>query len=223
MNEAGLDFYDRLVDELLAHGITPHMTLYHWDLPQALEKAGGWPDRSTAAAFAEYAAVVARPPGRPRPPHRHAERAVRRRRPRLPDRLTRPRAHRSRRGARRRPHPPRRARSRGRGDPRRRPRGERGIVLNFHPAHPASGHMLDQEAAMLAHDEVNRWFLDPVTGRGLPRGHRPRLGLASRGSARRRHGADRERRSISSASTTTAATSCARRTSRRSRPARRRS
>ena len=60
VNEAGLDFYDRLVDELLAHGITPHMTLYHWDLPQALEKAGGWPDRSTAAAFADYAAVVTR-------------------------------------------------------------------------------------------------------------------------------------------------------------------
>ena len=59
VNEAGLDFYDRLVDELLARGITPHMTLYHWDLPQALEAAGGWPVRSTAEAFAEYAAVIA--------------------------------------------------------------------------------------------------------------------------------------------------------------------
>ena len=48
------------------------------------------------------------------------------------------------------------------------PQAATGIVLNFHPAHPASGHMLDQEAATLAHDQVNRWFLDPVTGRGYP-------------------------------------------------------
>ena len=55
VNAAGLDFYDRLVDELLAHGIAPHVTLYHWDLPQALEDAGGWPARATADAFADYA------------------------------------------------------------------------------------------------------------------------------------------------------------------------
>src|SRR5690606_21031912 len=52
-------FYSRLVDELLAAGITPAATLYHWDLPQALEDAGGWPQRATAERFAEYAAVVA--------------------------------------------------------------------------------------------------------------------------------------------------------------------
>ena len=43
VNEAGLDFYDRFVDELLANGIEPYLTLYHWDLPQALEDRGGWP------------------------------------------------------------------------------------------------------------------------------------------------------------------------------------
>jgi len=59
VNEKGLDFYDRLVDELLAADLRPFVTLYHWDLPQALEDAGGWPSRDTAGAFAEYVEVVA--------------------------------------------------------------------------------------------------------------------------------------------------------------------
>jgi beta-glucosidase len=58
-NERGLAFYDRLVDELLAHDIAPMATLYHWDLPQSLEDAGGWMARDTAERFAEYAALVA--------------------------------------------------------------------------------------------------------------------------------------------------------------------
>ncbi len=57
-NEAGLDFYRRLVDELLGAGITPFPTLYHWDLPQPLEDAGGWGNRDTAERFADYAGVV---------------------------------------------------------------------------------------------------------------------------------------------------------------------
>jgi beta-glucosidase len=57
-NPAGLDFYDRLVDELLAHGIDPWVTLYHWDLPQELEDAGGWPARDTAYRFADYSMLV---------------------------------------------------------------------------------------------------------------------------------------------------------------------
>ena len=56
---SGIDFYDRLVDQLLAAGIEPYVTLYHWDLPQALEDDGGWPERATAYHFAEYADVVA--------------------------------------------------------------------------------------------------------------------------------------------------------------------
>jgi beta-glucosidase len=59
VNVAGLDFYDRLVDALLESGITPFATLYHWDLPQVLEDAGGWPVRDTVEAFVEYTAVVA--------------------------------------------------------------------------------------------------------------------------------------------------------------------
>jgi beta-glucosidase len=58
VNQAGLDFYRRLVDALLEAEIEPWLTLYHWDLPQALEDAGGWPARDTAFRFAEYAAAV---------------------------------------------------------------------------------------------------------------------------------------------------------------------
>jgi len=54
----GLEFYSRLVDRLLDRGIEPWVTLYHWDLPQALEDAGGWPERDTAGRFADYAELV---------------------------------------------------------------------------------------------------------------------------------------------------------------------
>ncbi|OHV35512.1 beta-glucosidase [Parafrankia soli] len=54
VNPDGLAFYDRLVDELLAAGIDPWLTLYHWDLPQPLQDAGGWPNRDTALRFADY-------------------------------------------------------------------------------------------------------------------------------------------------------------------------
>lgn len=58
-NQAGIDFYVRLVDELIAAGIKPVATLYHWDLPQALEDEGGWTNRRTAYLFAEYARKLA--------------------------------------------------------------------------------------------------------------------------------------------------------------------
>ena len=58
-NQAGLDFYERLTDGLLDRGIKPVLTLYHWDLPQELEDAGGWTNRDTAYRFAEYAGYVA--------------------------------------------------------------------------------------------------------------------------------------------------------------------
>ncbi len=60
VNEKGLDFYDRMVDDLLNKGITPWMTLYHWDLPSALQEAGGWLSRATVDAFADYADILGR-------------------------------------------------------------------------------------------------------------------------------------------------------------------
>ncbi|MGN9840412.1 GH1 family beta-glucosidase [Nonomuraea sp. H19] len=58
LNRPGVDFYDRLVDGLLSRGIAPVATLYHWDLPQELEDAGGWPHRDTALRFGEYARLI---------------------------------------------------------------------------------------------------------------------------------------------------------------------
>jgi beta-glucosidase len=59
-NEKGFAFYERLVDTLLSHGIAPHVTLYHWDLPQALQERGGWASRSTVDRFVDYACEVER-------------------------------------------------------------------------------------------------------------------------------------------------------------------
>src|SRR5688572_25223290 len=58
VNEAGVAFYDRLIDALLAHGIRPNLTLYHWDLPAALDDRGGWLNPDVAGWFADYAQVL---------------------------------------------------------------------------------------------------------------------------------------------------------------------
>jgi beta-glucosidase len=60
VNAKGVDFYHRLIDSMLAHGITPWVTMFHWDLPQALEDEGGWRVRSVADAFSEYADTIVR-------------------------------------------------------------------------------------------------------------------------------------------------------------------
>lgn len=58
INQLGIDYYNNLIDELIANSITPYVTMFHWDLPQALEEEGGWLNRTTADHFANYARVL---------------------------------------------------------------------------------------------------------------------------------------------------------------------
>ncbi len=168
-NAKGLDFYDRLVDGLLERGIEPWLTLFHWDLPQALEDAGGWPDRGVVPRFAEYAAILADRFG-DRVKNwltlnepwciamlgygigRHA-----------PGRQDWPAALR----AAHHTHLAHRAAA----DAIRTavPGARIGIPLNLHHVEPASETDADRAAAWLHDGTANRWFLDPVFGRGYPR------------------------------------------------------
>ena len=58
INQPGIDFYSKLIDDLLSNEITPFITLYHWDLPQSLQDLGGWSNRDVASIFADYAEVI---------------------------------------------------------------------------------------------------------------------------------------------------------------------
>ncbi|MCL2489760.1 MAG: GH1 family beta-glucosidase [Propionibacteriaceae bacterium] len=161
-NEAGLDVYDRMVDALLERGIEPFVTLYHWDLPLAIEAAGGWPVRQTADRFAVYAGHTAA---------------------RLGDRvkhwitINEP-FEASMRGYAQGRHAP------GRTDPTaalraahhlllahglggeavhiNSPQAQAGIVLNLYPVEPASSSPEDVDAAARLDLVQNRFFLDPV-------------------------------------------------------------
>lgn len=162
VNSKGLDFYDRLVDGMLARGLEPYATLYHWDLPQALQDRGGWGERDTAYAFAHYAELVAK---------------------RLGDRVS---AYATMNepwcisllshfigehapGAKDLPlalqaahhvllahglaQPALRAQASG---------ADQGIVLNFTPSYPASDTPEDIAAATRFDGSFNRWFSDPL-------------------------------------------------------------
>jgi beta-glucosidase len=180
INQAGLDFYDALVDGLLAAGIRPFATLYHWDLPQALQERGGWASRDTAKAFADYAGIVSG---------------------RLGDRVLHWTTHNepwciAALGHEQGVHAP------GHRDPaeslrvahhvllshgwaadavrQSAPGAEVGIVLNLTPVTPASKSPADHDAARRADGILNRWYLDP-----LFRGRYPEDAIADR--ARRGH------------------------------------
>jgi len=160
-NERGLDFYRRLVDALLEAGIEPYPTLFHWDLPQELEDAGGWPARETAYRFEEYAGIVfdafddrvshwltLNEPwcasflgygmGRHAPGHHDAQKAVAAAHHLMLAHGLAVRRFRSGGG------------------------GEIGIVLNLEPFRPATDAPEDVAAAWLADGMHNRIFLDPV-------------------------------------------------------------
>lgn len=167
VNRRGLDFYSRLVDELLEAGILPWLTLHHWDMPQALEEKGGWTARETVDRFVEYALSV------------HDA---------LGDRVTKWTTHNEpwcssflsyTAGA----HAPGRQSVRdgllashhlllahGRAAHELRERGARvGITLNLTVADPADPTDLeDQDAARRIDGQFNRWFLDPLRAGAYP-------------------------------------------------------
>ncbi|WP_037908456.1 GH1 family beta-glucosidase [Actinacidiphila yeochonensis] len=168
VNPAGLAFYDRLVDSLLEAGITPNATIYHWDLPQALQDKGGWPERETAERYGEYAAVVAGAlgdrvkdwatfneplcsawighlEGRMAPGWTDLTAAVR-------TSVHLHVGHGLAVQALRAAHSDLRI----------------GIVNNLSPCVPATDREEDVAAARRADGHTNRWWLDPVFGRGYP-------------------------------------------------------
>lgn len=167
-NGEGLDYYDRLVDALLAAGIEPWITLYHWDMPQTLEDNGGWPNRATADYFAEYADAVTRRLG-DRVTHwitinepwvvamlgylfgNHAPG-----RTNLKDAIAAAHTTLLAHG-----HAMEVIRSNV-------PGARAGITLNLSHVYPVGDFEQDEQAAILADGFTNRWFLDPVFGRGYP-------------------------------------------------------
>jgi beta-glucosidase len=168
VNKAGLAYYDRVVDALLAAGITPFVTLYHWDLPQALQDKGGWASRATVDAYVRYVDIVVSHLG-DRVKHwmTHNEpwcvsflsHEIGEHAPGLHDRKVALQvAHNV-------------LVSHGLAVPvirKRCPDGKVGIVLNFSPAYPAIDSAADQAMTRQAHASFNLWFLDPIAGRGYP-------------------------------------------------------
>lgn len=168
VSEAGLDFYSKLVDGLLKLDIEPYVTLYHWDLPQKLQDKGGWPARDIADAFVEYADLVSRvlgdrvknwitlnepwvsafvgyQHGVHAPGHMDLHEALAASHHLLL-------AH-------------------GNAVPvirRNSPDSNVGITLNLSPQYPASSSVADRAAATWTDGYINRWFLDPLVGRGYP-------------------------------------------------------
>ena len=168
VNQAGLDFYDRLVDDSLANGLDPYVTLYHWDLPQVLEDRGGWPARETVEAFTEYTEVVVSRLGD------RVRHWITQNEPWVASWL----------GYGLGLHAPGRKSdsdalaaghhilvAHGRAAEvllREAPASEVGIAIDLVPMYPFSDNEADVEAAHREDGFRNRWFLEPVLGRGYP-------------------------------------------------------
>ncbi len=168
VNQKGIDFYSRLVDSLLAAGITPYATLYHWDHPQVLEDAGGWPSRQMVDWFAEYTDAITRSLG-----------------DRVKDWMTinepwvvsimgyhwgvHAPGHKDLDEALAAAHHTLLAHAKAMAVIRENVTGAKvGIVPNLSPQEPASNSLADRRAAYIADGTGNRWFLDPLAGRGYP-------------------------------------------------------
>jgi beta-glucosidase len=168
VNQKGLDFYSGLVDALLEAGIVPYATLFHWDLPQRLQEAGGWPARVTADAFREYVEVVVQHLGdRVQDWITHNE-------PWCASLQSHQIGHHAP-GLRDWPAALRASHhlllSHGWAVPIVRdhsPGARVGITLNLTPAEPASPSRGDRDATRHFDGYFNRWFLDPLYGRGYP-------------------------------------------------------
>jgi beta-glucosidase len=171
VNPVGIDYYNRLIDALLARNIEPFITLYHWDLPQELEDAGGWPLRETAYRFAGYAETCFRAFGdRVRSwitlnepwcsSHLGYLKGVHA--PGIKDRQTAFRAVHHLNLA----HGLAVRAFRAGGF-----EGEIGITLNLDTPRPATGREEDRRAADRAWDGQSRIYLDPLFGRGYPERH----------------------------------------------------
>ncbi|HEU4728485.1 MAG TPA: GH1 family beta-glucosidase [Kofleriaceae bacterium] len=168
INPAGLDFYDRLVDAMLERQIRPYATLFHWDLPAALQDRGGWARRATIDAFVRYADIAARRLGdRVRDWMTHNEPWVVAFCGHLygvhaPGLRDLPLALATAHGL---------LVSHGRAAGAIRaacPGARIGIVHNLEWVEPASDRLEDVAAAARYDGAINRWFLDPVFGRGYP-------------------------------------------------------
>lgn len=163
VNQGGLDFYNRLVDELLNAGIEPFVTLYHWDLPQALQEEGGWANRDIIGYFGDYAAEVSKKLG-DRVHHwiTHNEPWVVSflghysgvHAPGIRDLATALKVSHHL------------LLSHGEAVPILRENGDEktrvGITLNLSPVHPASESEEDRKVAQRFDAHLNRWFLDPI-------------------------------------------------------------
>lgn len=168
VNPAGLDFYSRLADALLEAGIQPRVTLYHWDLPQALDDEDGWLNRATSDAFAEYADVISRHLGD------RVKTWITLNEPWCSSILSyaigehAPGLHDMRKALAASHHlllAHGKALSVLRSNI---PDAELGIVVNMQEYTPASPSAADEIAVREADGGFNRWFLDPLFGRGYP-------------------------------------------------------